>query len=138
MAAATNPSMLDRKLKLMERLSCHDLFLELESLDEQMISLVARQADLDREIRQRQAELAEAEALAALNVEGKNETERKARKIEALHADVAYQTALDTLRVAEAELAQTSSALEALKRKARRVERRIEYQTAILRFLGGS
>jgi chromosome segregation ATPase len=136
MAVTHDP--LERRLRLGEQLSCRELFAELEQLDEQIVALTARVAELDRVLSYRQGELSDLETLAALGVEGKNEAERKARRIEALRNDATYQAALDLLRSTQAERDRVEAELDAAKRKARRIERRIEYQVAVLRFLGGS
>lgn len=130
-------ALLDRKIKLMERLNCHDLFEELVKTDDELNLYLGQQIDFQARLRARKAEVEDLEALAALNVEGKNPEERKARKTEALKGDGAYQDALKGLRENEAGLANTEAQMEAVKRRLRAIERRIDYQVSILRFLGG-
>lgn len=131
-------ALFERKLRLVaEQLSCRDLFAELEGLDTDIEVRSRERNDIEAQLAAAQAAIAELEALVALQVEGKNETERKANKVALLKVDEGYQAALRTVRELEAKRLELDTDLHALGRKARRVERRIDYNTGAMRFLGG-
>lgn len=130
-------ALLDRKLKIGESLSCRQLFIDLEEIDAQIEEAARERIALDQLLTASQAQLAEAESLAALTVEGKNEAERKAKKTQLLREDPAYCDALGAVRDAEFKRAEADVLAETLKRKARRIERQVEYRIAALRMIGG-
>lgn len=127
----------ERKLRLAEQLQCRDLFAELASLDECIAAALLERATLDGEVRAAQRRLDELETLAALGVEGKNEAERKALRVKALHDDPFYAETTATLATKEASLAELDANLERWKRQAKRVELTIRYRTEVLGFLAG-
>lgn len=132
------PSLFDRKLKLMERLNCQSLFVELDDWDHRIEQLATERVSIDQQLRTNLAQQDEIETLAVLGVEGKNEAERKARKIEILRRDEGWQMVTGAVSEAQAKLAQADADLDSLKRKARRAELQIKYQVAIIAMLGGS
>lgn len=137
--APTDPAtaLFREKLRLSESLNCRDLLADLERVDGQLVALVRGHAELDQQIAAAKGAIAEAETLATVAIEGKNEAERKTNRALALQKDVAYQNACLELRRAEAQLARHDADLDAAKRQARRVEKAIDYRVAALRFLGG-
>lgn len=137
-AQKTNETaLLDRKLKLMDQLRCRELIVEIEGVDERIIARLGEQAELQQQLAAAQAELSDAEALVALTVEGKNDVERKARRVAALRDDPAYEVAAGSAQALDQQLSAVAVDIESLKRRHRRAERQIEYRVACLRFLGG-
>lgn len=130
-------ALFERKLKLAEGLSCRQLLADWDALDAQLDAANRERAECDERVRAAHAQLAEAESLAALTVEGKNETERKARKLQALRDDPTYREAAAAVGDAERRRTEAEADAEALRRQARRVEKAIDYRIAALRLLGG-
>lgn len=130
--AQTLTALLKRKLEIGESLSCRQLFADLEEVDKQIEQASRERIDLDQLYISTQAHLAEAESIASLSVEGKNEAERKAKKTQLLRDDPAYADALSAARDVERQRAEAEVNAEMLKRKARRIERQIDYRTAAL------
>lgn len=134
---APETTLFDRKLKLVsDSLSCRQLFADLETTDADIDRLGRERIEADQRLTSAQAQLAEAESLASLSIEGKNESERKARKIQLLREDPAYRDAASWLREAERQRDELDVDLESLRRKARRIERNIDYRTAMGRLFG--
>jgi hypothetical protein len=130
-------ALFERKLKLAESLSCRHLFADLEAVDAQIDQALRERVERDQRLAAAQAQVADTEALIALQAEGKNETERKARRTQLLLEDTAYQQALATVRDLDRQRDELDVALESLRRQARRIERQIEYRIAAMRLLGG-
>jgi hypothetical protein len=127
----------DRKLALVrDALSCRSLFAELEAVDGELDRLGAEKAEIEDRLRALKAEADEAETLAVVAVEGRNEAERKARRAEALRDDPRHREAAARLRDAAGDAARVEADLERMARRRRRVERAIDYRIAALRFLG--
>ena len=142
MSAATNgertvtlDTLLNRKLHLAEGLSCRDLFTQLTQADEQIAALSRSHSEERRRLDVARAATEEAAQVAGLEVEGKNEVERKARRALALRQDAGYIAAVTAERMAESRLSQIELDLDATKRRARRIEREIDYRTSALTFL---
>ena len=136
-AAPSAAALLDRKLRLAEALSCRDLFSELEAVDAAIEQAMRDRLELDAQLVVAEAQLAEHEALLALQVESKNETERKAKRAQLLAEDATHQELVGQVRDLERRKGELDLRLETLRRKARRLERGIEYRVAALRMLGG-
>lgn len=130
-------TLFDRKLKLGEALNCRQLFADWDEIDAQSEQATRDRIDLDQRLTIAQAQAADAECLAALTVDGKNDAERKARKTQALRDDPAYGEAMAVVRDLERQRAELDATTDALRRKARRIERNIEYRIAALRMMGG-
>lgn len=125
------------KLRLADGLNCRDLLADLERADRDLARVLAGQIELDGAVAAAKAALGDAETLAGLSVEGKNEQERRVNRAIALQRDPQYQNAALEVRRAEIRLAEQSAALETAKRAAKRLERTIDYRVAVLRFLAG-
>jgi hypothetical protein len=124
--------------KTLQQFGCDALLADLERSDNTVAQLLLARAQLEDELGMTKAQALEAETIAALGVEGKNEMERKAQKALLLQRDVAYQGACLEVRRVEAKIAQVDADLESAKRKSRRLEHTIAFRCAALRFLGGA
>ena len=123
----------NRRLALARELSCASLFEEIAANDRAIADAEAELTKATLTVKATQTDAEETEALLALGVEGKNETERKARRVEALRSDPAYQSITSGLRMLESSQAEVRDRLEALKRNGKRLTLLIEYRIAILR-----
>ncbi len=130
-------ALFDRKLALLDKLSCRQLFEDLAVEDGRVLDLSRQVAESKVVMSGARAAVEESATLAAINVEGKNETERKQRTVATLAGDMTYQAAVAALREEERTAITIQADLDAAKSRMRRIERRIEYQTSILQFLGG-
>lgn len=132
-------ALLDRKLKLSADLNCRELLGELETADGNIAFLFKGRLEADAQLQAAKSAVDEAETIAALGAvcDGKNEPERKLQRERAVQEDAGYRESVAALRKAETQLAQYDADLDSEKRRARRLEKSIEYRTAALRFLGG-
>lgn len=125
------------KLSLLPRYDCATPLTDLAKVHEDVSRLMAERVTIERDLSHAKAAMVNAEILAVLNVEGKNETERKANRAEALRTDTMYQDAAAQVRDYENDLARIDADLDSLKRTARRLEHVIDFHVAVLRFLAG-
>ena len=125
----------ERKLKMARELSCKTLFEDLAAVDATAMAKLGERVDLQSHFNATKASFEDAKTIAGLNIEGKNEAERTARKVEALKSDPQYQMLQMSLRAAENALQLLDNEIEELKRRSRRIEREIAYKTGVLEFL---
>jgi hypothetical protein len=125
----------DVKRIQLEKLSCQKFFDEWEAIDNELTALLTDRYKAEQTIGMRKSEVIDAELMASMNVDGKNESERKVQKAFWLQKDQAYQAATTMLRQAESYLAQIDVEIDQRKRKIRRLEAIIRQRTEILAFL---
>lgn len=124
--------LLERKLQIVKQANCKELFDQIREADN---LIAAGESELSKVTLQLQAAKAQAEEfedLAVLTVEGKNEAERKARRIEALRADPTYQAQKNQIVELGFAFAECRDTLETNRRNAKRLEMEIKYRVAIL------
>lgn len=136
-AQAMIDARLARKLKLAESLSCRDHLEAIDIQSAQLTRALTERIELVATAQQAKGAIAEAETLVALGViDGKNEPERKLARERAIQTDPAAIGARAAYTAVETALAQHDAWIDEIKRSIRQLERRVEYQTAALRFLG--
>lgn len=136
---ATDPaqSLLDRKMKLAEHLSCKETLKEADSLTTALVDAMRRESDLRLSLSQAKRELDDAEATAEINAPGgSNESERKKAKMLAIKDDQTCKQAAMVVSNRERDLAVASMDVEAIKRQLKVTEMTVDYRIAALRMLG--
>lgn len=110
---------------------------KMAELDDQIVASAKERVVLQQRIEQARDRCDETKALVLATVEGKNETERKARAVEALRAHAGYGESYAHVCQLESEVTLIDVHLESLKRQYRRLALLIEWQTAALAHGGG-
>lgn len=130
-------ALLDRKMKLVEHLSCKETLVQATSLTTALIDAMRRESDMRLSLSQAKRELDDAEATAEINAPGgSNESERKKAKMQAIKDDPACKQAAMVVSNRERDLAVASMDVEAIKRQLKVTEMTIDYRVAALRMLG--
>lgn len=124
--------LLERKLKLIREVSCRETLQQIEANDAEINQAEQELTKLQLSLQALKAEADETEDLAALCVEGKNEAERKARRIQALREDPAWGSLQGRIRELEASIGNLNDRLTSLRRNGKRLEYEIKYRIAIL------
>ena len=129
-------SLFEMKLRTAETFDLSVFFDDLERIESELQLAMLDRIAIETQLVSLQTRLADVEAILSLQAEGKNETERKARKTQLLQEDEAYQELLAKLRELERRKAENDVTLDMLRRKARRIELSISHRIAVLRLLG--
>lgn len=123
---------LERKLKLVRELNCRDFFDQLEANDVAVAETDREMTKANQALQAMKVEADDAESLVALGIEGKNETERKAKKTQLLREDATYRSIQSSIQMLEGSALELRDKLEALRRNGKRLELQIKYRIAIL------
>ncbi len=129
-------TLFDRKLKLLETLACQPLFEKLDALDDEMVAALADVERTAMALTGAKAVVEMAEITACWEVEGKNETERKNKKVAALRDSPEYQAAVHQLTELEGQKVEANLRLSRAERQAKHIDQRVQHRIAVLRFLG--
>ncbi len=127
--------LLERKLKLIKDVSCRETLSQIEANDAAITEAESNLSKLQLSLQALKAEAEETEDLAALSVEGKNEAERKAKRIQALKEDDAWRSLQARIGEQTASIAALNDQLASLRRNDKRLQHEVRYRIAILEAL---
>jgi hypothetical protein len=99
---------------------------ELDTLITELAAIVAEQGAARAVLADTESELAVIEASLSLSIEGRNEQERKARLVLALHEDAGFQELTRIVREARASIHQTEGRMLVTKERCRLVRAALE------------
>lgn len=129
--------LLERRLAIVARLDVRSQFEELAVLDTDLDGLNRAKIAMTEEIVHSKANLEDAELMAVLSVEGKNETERKLAKATAIRDDLNCQQCAVILRSHTQREAECDVEIDSTRRRIKRLEMLIQNKTAYLQCLAG-